>query len=149
MTDQDYMNLALREARQAYSEGEIPIGAVLVSHDTVIAADHNRREKTGDPTAHAEVLVIQRGARRLGRWRLTDCWLYVTIEPCLMCAGAIMNARIDRLIYGASNPKDGCFSSKQFSFTGQTLNHTISVTHGIEESKCLSLMNQFFESHRT
>lgn len=148
MSDQDYMDLAISEAKRAYIEGEIPIGAVLVCEDTVVAADHNRREKSGDPTAHAEVLVIRRGARQLGRWRLTDCSLYVTIEPCLMCAGAMMNARIKRLIYGASNPKDGCFSSKQFSFTGQTLNHTISVTSGISEIQCQSLMNQFFESHR-
>ena len=100
MTDREYMELALFEAEKAEREGEIPIGAVLVFRDTVLAAAHNRRETDYDPTAHAEILALRRGAERLGRWRLTECTLYVTIEPCAMCAGAVMNARISRLVYG-------------------------------------------------
>lgn len=102
MTDREYMELALFEAEKAEREGEIPIGAVLVFRDTVLAAAHNRRETDYDPTAHAEILALRRGAERLGRWRLTECTLYVTIEPCAMCAGAVMNARISRLVYGAA-----------------------------------------------
>ena len=104
MTDTEYMQIALAEAQKAYHEGEIPIGAVLVYKDIILATDHNRCEATFDPTSHAEVNVIRAASHFLSKWRLTDTRLYVTIEPCPMCAGAIMNTRIPHLIYGAAIP---------------------------------------------
>ena len=149
MTDDEYMGMALNEAEKAYREGEVPIGAVLVYDDAVIAADHNRREQLADPTAHAEVLVIREGAGFLGHWRLTGCSLYVTIEPCFMCAGAIMNARVSRLVYGSDDPDNGGLTSGRSLFKGVVLNHKISVSSGIRERECKKILDDFFASHRT
>ena len=148
MTDTEYMALALEEAKKAYQENEIPIGAVLVCHDTVLAMDHNRREATFDPTSHAEIEVIRQSSQFLSRWRLTDCTLYVTIEPCPMCAGAIMNARIGKLVYGSPNPLYGAIDSRFRIADAGVLNHTLEVRSGILQKECKSLMDAFFASHR-
>lgn len=112
MTDTEYMMLALEEARKAKAEGEIPIGALVVYRDLIIAAAHNEKEGTHDPTAHAEITALRKAARFLGTWRLTGASLYVTIEPCPMCAGALLNARVTRLIYGSPNPQYGAVDSR-------------------------------------
>lgn len=148
MTESEYMLFALEEAQKAKEEGEIPIGAILVYKDMVIAAGHNRKETEKDPTAHAEILALRKGARILGRWRLTGASLYVTIEPCPMCAGALLNARISRLVYGAANPQYGAIESR-FRITGEgVLNHTMEITSGIRQKECQALMDSFFARKR-
>lgn len=148
MTDTDYMHLALEEAQTAFRENEIPIGAVLVCHDMVIAKGHNRREATTDPTSHAEIEVIREASQFLSRWRLTDCVLYVTIEPCPMCAGAIMNARVGKVVYGSPNPLYGGIDSKFHIGASGVLNHTLEIKSGICQKKCQALMDDFFLTHR-
>ncbi len=148
MTDNQYMQLALEEAKKALSEDEIPIGAVLVCHDTVIAMGHNRREATFDPTSHAEIEVIREASQFLSRWRLTDCVLYVTIEPCPMCAGAIMNARIGKLVYGAPNKLYGGIDSKFHIGETGVANHSLEIKSGVLANECQALMDTFFSSHR-
>lgn len=148
MTDTEYMLLALDEAEKALREGEIPIGAILVSRDMVLSAAHNRRENEADPTAHAEILALRRGAERLSQWRLTDCTLYVTIEPCAMCAGAVMNARVGRLVYGAADERAGGISSRFHIAEEAVMNHRLSVTAGILETECRGLMDRFFMGRR-
>lgn len=147
MTDTEYMQIALDEAQKAYDEGEIPIGAVLVYKDIILAADHNRCEATFDPTSHAEVNVIRAASHFLSKWRLTNTRLYVTIEPCPMCAGAIMNARIPHLIYGAANPLYGGIDSC-FHIGEGMANHTLDITSGILKEKCQTLMDDFFIHRR-
>lgn len=149
MTDREYMELALLEAEKAEREGEIPIGAVLVFRDTVLAAAHNRRETDYDPTAHAEILALRRGAERLGRWRLTECTLYVTIEPCAMCAGAVMNARISRLVYGAADVRAGGVDSRFRICEEPVMNHVLAVRSGVLAARCRELMDRFFLRRRT
>lgn len=149
MTDREYMELALFEAEKAEREGEIPIGAVLVFRDTVLAAAHNRRETDYDPTAHAEILALRRGAERLGRWRLTECTLYVTIEPCAMCAGAVMNARISRLVYGAADIRAGGVDSRFCICEEPVMNHVLAVRSGVLAARCRELMDRFFLRRRT
>lgn len=149
MTDREYMELALFEAEKAEREGEIPIGAVLVFRDTVLAAAHNRRETDYDPTAHAEILALRRGAERLGRWRLTECTLYVTIEPCAMCAGAVMNARISRLVYGAADIRAGGVDSRFRICEEPVMNHVLAVRAGVLAARCRELMDRFFLRRRT
>ena len=148
MTDNQYMQLALEEAKKALSENEIPIGAVLVCRDTVIAMGHNRREATFDPTSHAEIEVIREASQFLSRWRLTDCVLYVTIEPCPMCAGAMMNARIGKLVYGAPNKLYGGIDSKFHIGETGVANHSLEIKSGVLASDCQALMDTFFSSHR-
>ena len=151
MTDTEYMQIALDEAQKAYDEGEIPIGAVLVYKDVILAADHNRCEATFDPTSHAEVNVIRAASHFLSKWRLTDTRLYVTIEPCPMCAGAIMGSRISRLVYGAPNMQYGGINSIFQIGQSQALNHNLSITAGVRFNECKELMDKFFllsrESH--
>jgi tRNA(adenine34) deaminase len=148
MTDEEYMGIAIEEAWKAEQEGEIPIGAVLVYRDVILACGHNRRENDNDPTAHAEIQVIREGAAWLGRWRLTGCTLYVTIEPCPMCAGAIMNARLDRVVYGSPDTQFGCASSVYPICRNGMLNHEILVDGGVREKECRELMDQFFQKRR-
>lgn len=148
MTDTEYMRLALCEAETAKQEGEIPIGAILVWKDRVIAAAHNRRENDHDPTAHAEILALRQGARRLGRWRLTECVLYVTIEPCAMCAGAIMNSRLARLVYGAPDERAGGIHSHYHICDGAVMNHRLTVTKGVLAKECEQVVLSFFHAQR-
>lgn len=148
MTDEVYMREALEEAKQAYAEGEIPIGAVLVHKGKIISRHHNRRELDKDATAHAEMLVIREACQLLARWRLTGCTLYVTIEPCPMCAGAIMNSRIDRLVYGSSDYKGGAVESLFNVLTHPQLNHEPEIRAGVLADECSQIMKDFFKERR-
>lgn len=148
MDDNYYMGLALLEARQAYSLGEIPIGAVLVVDDEVVASAHNMRETWHDATAHAEVIVIREACQRLGRWRLTGATIYVTIEPCPMCAGALVMSRVDRLVYGSSDYKAGAVESIFNVVQHDALNHRLAVTAGVRAQECSALMKDFFRERR-
>lgn len=150
MHDNDYfMGLALAEARRAYALGEVPIGAVLVVDGAAVAAAHNRRETWRDATAHAELIAIQQACRILGRWRLTGATLYVTIEPCPMCAGAIVLSRIDRLVYGSADYKAGAVESLFNIVQHDALNHRVEVLAGVRSEECASLMKEFFRERRS
>lgn len=147
-TDVHFMEMALEEARQAAREGEIPVGAVLVREGRVVARNHNRREQDRDATAHAEVLVLREACRQLGRWRLSDTALYVTLEPCPMCAGAIWNARVGRLVYGAWDSAAGACGS-QFNLPAHpSLNFRTQVTAGVMEEECRKILQDFLEARR-
>lgn len=142
------MGLALVEARKAYELGEVPIGAVVVKDGEVIATAYNLRETGHDATAHAEVLAIRRACEKIGHWRLTGATLYVTIEPCPMCAGALVMSRVDRLVYGAADYKAGAVESL-FNITNHSgLNHRIEVRAGVREEECRNLMKDFFRERR-
>ncbi len=148
MTDEQYMHLALQEAQRAYEIGEIPIGAIIVRNDEVIARGYNLRESLPDATAHAEIIAIREACERLDRWRLADCTLYVTIEPCPMCAGAIVNSRIQRLVYGAPDSKGGGVESIFRIADHDALNHQVSIRAGVCEEECRNLMKNFFRERR-
>lgn len=148
MTDEEYMREALVEACKAYDMGEIPIGAVLVYEGQIISRHHNRREVDHDATAHAEVLVIREANAVLERWRLTGCTLYVTIEPCPMCAGAIINSRIDRVVYGSSDYKGGAVESLFNVLSHPNLNHEPQVLAGVLQDECSQIMKDFFKERR-
>jgi tRNA(adenine34) deaminase len=148
VSDLDAMQLALREARAAEVHGDVPIGAVVVRDGEVIAARHNERELTGDPTAHAEVLAIRTAAEVVGHWRLLDCTLYVTLEPCVMCAGAIVNSRIGRVVYAATDPKAGAVASLYEVCSDQRLNHRPPVEGGLCAQEAGDLLRAFFASRR-
>ena len=148
MNDEEYMGLALVEARKAYELGEVPIGAVVVKDGEVIATAYNLRETGHDATAHAEVLAIRRACEKIGHWRLTGATLYVTIEPCPMCAGALVMSRVDRLVYDAADYKAGAVESL-FNITNHSgLNHRIEVRAGVREEECRNLMKDFFRERR-
>ena len=144
------MHLALAEAEKAYARGEIPIGAVLVRNEdgTVVSRGHNLRESKNDATAHAEMEAIREACVRLNRWRLSGLTLYVTIEPCAMCAGALVNSRIDRLVYGSTESKFGAVESIFNVVNHRLLNHRLSVTAGVLEDDCRQLMKDFFRMRR-
>lgn len=147
-SDVRFMEMALEEARQAAREGEIPVGAVLVREGQVLARDHNRREQERDATAHAEVMVIREACRKLQRWRLSDTTLYVTLEPCPMCAGAIWNARVGRLVYGAWDSAAGACGS-QFNLPAHgSLNFRTAVTAGVMEEDCRKILQDFLKVRR-
>jgi len=137
--DEFFMSEALIEARKAYEKGEVPIGAVITRKGRIIARGHNLKEHLKDPTAHAEIICIRDAARKVGEWRLTDCQLYVTLEPCCMCAGAIVQARIQRLIIGAMDPKAGAAGSLLNVVEDERFNHRVAVTRGVLEEECSSL----------
>ena len=148
LTDDDAMRLALEQATAALAHGDVPIGAVVVRDGEVVAARHNERELTGDPTAHAEVLAIRDAAHVVGHWRLLDCALYVTLEPCVMCAGALVNARIGRVVYGATDPKAGAVTSLYEVLADPRLNHRPPVEGGVCAEQCGALLREFFASRR-
>ena len=143
-----FMEYALEQARRAVRLGEVPVGAVVVREGRVLARAHNLREILGDPTAHAEVLAIRRAAVALGGWRLPGCVLYVTVEPCAMCAGAAVLARLDRLVYGARDPKAGACGSVLDVLSCEAFNHRVEVTGGVLEEQCAGLISQFFRARR-
>jgi tRNA(adenine34) deaminase len=147
--DEDFMRLALAEAEKAAARGETPVGAVLVIGDEVVSAAHNMRETWQDPAAHAELLAVREASARLGRWRLSDATLYVTLEPCLMCAGALVLARVGRLVYGCRDPKAGALGSVYDVVRDGRLNHTYRITPGILEADCRELLTGFFERLRS
>jgi tRNA(adenine34) deaminase len=139
------MRLALDEAEHAAQAGDVPVGAVVLAQDgSVLATGHNEREATGDPTAHAEVLAIRRAAARLGEWRLTGCTLVVTLEPCTMCAGAIVQSRVARVIYGARDEKAGAAGSLWDVVRDRRLNHRPEVVLGVLEEECSAQLRSFF-----
>jgi tRNA(adenine34) deaminase len=142
------MRVALDLARESEAGGDVPIGAVIVDDGTVIARAGNRTVRDQDPTAHAEVLAIREAARRLGSWRLTDCTMYVTLEPCAMCAGAIVLARIDRLVFGAWDPKAGMAGSIGDIVRHPRLNHRPEVLAGVLEPECSLVLTAFFRARR-
>lgn len=142
------MREAIQEANEAARKGEVPIGAVIVINDQIIAKAHNLREITGDPTAHAEVLVIREAAKVKRHWRLLGATLYTTLEPCPMCAGAMVMARITRLVYGASDPKAGAAGSIMNIVQDLRLNHRLDVTGGVMETECGELLKEFFKEKR-
>lgn len=148
MSDQDYMREALVEAQKAYDKGEIPIGALLVKGGEIISRAHNQREEEHDPTAHAEVLAIREAGKKLGGWRLPDTTLYVTIEPCPMCAGALVQSRVPRLVYGARDVKAGAVHSLYTITEDPRLNHRLEVTGGILAEEAADIMRKFFKSRR-
>ena len=143
------MDIALREAELAAAGGDVPVGAVTVLGDEIIARGHNMREALNDPTAHAEVLAIRESAMKLGRWRLHDLTLYVTIEPCAMCAGAIVLARIPRVVFGAKDLKGGGCGSVFQVVQEPALNHKVEIVSGIREELCRRIIQDFFEVRRT
>ncbi len=147
-TDEDFMRLALAEAEKAAACGETPVGAVLVIAGEVIAVAHNMRETWQDPTAHAESVVLREASARLSRWRLQDATLYVTLEPCLMCAGALVLARINRLVYGCRDPKAGALGSVYDVVRDGRLNHVYRITPGVLEVECRQMLSEFFEKLR-
>lgn len=147
-SDEDFMRLALAEAEKAAAAGETPIGAVLVIKGEVIAAAHNMREAWQDPTAHAESIVLRQASATLGRWRLSDAAVYVTLEPCLMCAGAMVLARVNRLVYGCRDPKAGALGSVYDVVRDGMLNHVYRITPGVLEKECSAVLQRFFEKLR-
>jgi tRNA(adenine34) deaminase len=143
-----FMQLAYEEAVRAFDEDEVPIGAVIVRRDRVIAAAHNQREQLNDPTAHAEMIAITQAAAALQSWRLEECVLYVTLEPCPMCAGAILQARVPWLVYGAADPKAGAVDSLFRLLDDVRLNHRVQVISGVQSDRCGALLTRFFEQQR-
>ncbi len=149
MTHEQGMALALEEAKKALALKEVPIGAVLVCGDEVIGRGHNLRETTGDPTAHAEMIAIREAAERVGNWRLEATTMYVTIEPCPMCAGALILARVAQLVYGASDPKAGACGSLFNLVEDERFNHRVKTIGGIRAQECSGLMQHFFRNLRS
>jgi tRNA(adenine34) deaminase len=146
--DNYYMGLALTEARKAFALGEVPIGAVLVMDNQVVSAAHNMRESWHDATAHAEVIAIRDACQQLNRWRLTGATLYVTIEPCPMCAGALVMSRIDKLVYGSPDYKAGAVESLFNIVQHPALNHRLEVIAGVRADECSGIMKEFFRLRR-
>jgi tRNA(adenine34) deaminase len=142
------MQVALEQARLAAVQGDVPVGAVVVHNGIIIAARHNEREATNDPTAHAEVLALRDAAQHLGRWRLDDCDLVVTLEPCVMCAGALINARVQTLVFGAADLKAGATGSLYNVCTDPRINHNPAVRNGIMELNSQLLLREFFVQQR-
>ncbi|MFH0983740.1 MAG: tRNA adenosine(34) deaminase TadA [Planctomycetota bacterium] len=146
--DARFMREALKEARAADDAEEVPVGAVVVCEGRVIGRGHNQRQRLADPTAHAEMIAITAASGSLGDWRLTGCTLYVTLEPCAMCAGAIVLARIDRLVFGADDPKAGACGSLYSIATNPRSNHQVAVTRGVLKDECSLVLQAFFQRQR-
>lgn len=145
---QYYMSIALEEARKAAKKGEVPIGAVVVKDEKIIARAHNLRETDQSPTAHAEHLAMERAAEALGTWRLEGCMLYVTLEPCVMCAGTIVMSRVDTVVFGAMDPKGGCVGSLMNLVQDARMNHRATVVSGVLAYSCGEILRQFFKALR-
>ena len=143
-----YMQMALEEAKLAALEDEVPVGCVIVKNDKVIAKAHNLRETNHDPLGHAETLAIKKASEVLGDWQLVDCELYVTIEPCIMCAGAIIQSRISKVIYGAPDLKGGAFGSSINVLEAQNINHRPEIISGVLEKECTEIIKNYFKSKR-
>ncbi|MGE5372901.1 MAG: tRNA adenosine(34) deaminase TadA [Solirubrobacterales bacterium] len=149
MRDEDYMRLALVEAETAMTRGDIPVGAVVVRNGLVIGQAGNEKEITGDPTAHAEMLAIRRAVENTGAWRLTDATLYVTLEPCPMCAGAMIQARLGRLVFGTPDSKAGAAGSVVDILDVPWLNHQVPVKSGVLQKECAEILSNFFQQMRS
>src|SRR5436189_4506408 len=146
--DEYFMREALRQAQKAYAADEVPVGAVIVREGKIISRAHNQVELLKDATAHAEMLALTQAEEAVGDWRLTDCTLYVTKEPCPMCAGAIVHVRLARVVYGASDPKAGAAGSALNLLQFPTFNHRCDITSGVREPECRNLLQSFFAEHR-
>ncbi|NLY45785.1 MAG: nucleoside deaminase [Tissierella sp.] len=144
-----YMKEALKEASIAYSTYEVPIGAVIVYDGQIIGRGYNKKEKLKNPLAHAELIAIDQATKYLGQWRLTACTMYVTLEPCAMCAGALINSRIDRLVIGARDQRMGCAGTVENITCHDKFNHKIQVEHGVLEEECSSILSDFFKMLRS
>lgn len=142
------MRLALKEAYKAFSTCEVPIGAIVVHDGKIIGRGYNKRETTKDPTSHAEIIAIKEASQYLSGWRLLDSTMYVTLEPCAMCAGAILNSRIDRLVIGAMDLKRGCCGSVMNLLNNPHFNHIVDITYGVLEEECSLLIKKFFKDLR-
>ena len=148
VSDQEYMGLALQQARDAETHGEVPVGAIIVVGGEVIASGRNAPIQSVDPTAHAEIVALRGAAAKLDNYRFIDATLYVTLEPCAMCAGAMVHARISRLVYGCADPRGGAAGSVFDVVNSPKLNHRIAVTPGIREAECRALLQMFFRARR-
>lgn len=146
--DTKYMDLALAEARKAEAAGEVPVGAVIALNDTLVATGVNQPISTNDPTAHAEIIALRKAGQSVQNYRLTGATVYCTVEPCMMCAGAMIHARIARLVFGTPDPRAGCAGSIYNVLTDPRLNHRIDVVSGIRETECAELLRAFFASRR-
>ncbi len=146
--DLTFMRIALEQARQAAAAGEVPVGAVIVRGETLLAATANQPIGASDPTAHAEILAIREAASKTGNYRLPETTLYVTLEPCIMCMGAIIHARIQRLVFGALDPKTGAARSRYAIGTDDLLNHRLEITTGVLEGECSQILKDFFRQRR-
>ena len=142
------MNESIRLAQKAFSEGEVPVGAIVVKNDKIIGRGYNQRERLNDPTAHAEILAITAASSTLEDWRLSDCTIYVTKEPCPMCAGAIINSRVSNLIFGAYDEEKGCCGSLYQLCGDKRLDSRTAVKGGVEEDKCTAILQEFFNLKR-
>jgi tRNA(adenine34) deaminase len=142
------MREALAEAQLAVQHGDVPVGAVVVREGRIVARAHNERELRGDPTAHAEILALRSAAEVVGNWRLGGCTLYVTLEPCVMCAGALQQSRIDRVVFAAADPKGGATGTLYNVAADPRLNHEVVVTHGVLATESSQLLSEFFARHR-
>lgn len=147
--DRIFIKKALKEAEKAFKKDEVPVGAVVVCNGKIVSRAHNTKESKTDPTQHAELIAISRAAKKLKRWRLFDCTVYVTLEPCIMCAGSMLNARIDRLVYGATDPKAGAIESLYEVVSDPRLNHQIKVTSGVLKEDCEDILKSFFKNKRS
>ena len=146
--DRRHMQMAIEQAKIAEENGDVPIGAVIVYKNQIIAKAYNQREQLADPTAHAEIIALTQAAAFLESWRLIGCTMYVTLEPCPMCAGALVLARIDRLVYGCDDPKSGAVSSLYNIVTDNRLNHIVEVANGVLADECSELLQNFFQERR-
>ena len=149
MTEQEkYMKAAMTQAKKAYALGEVPIGCVIVHEGKIIGRGYNRRNTDKNTLAHAEITAINKASRKIGDWRLEDCTLYVTLEPCQMCSGAIVQARIPEVVIGCMNPKAGCAGSILNILENDSFNHQVKVTRGVREQQCSDMLTQFFKELR-
>ena len=146
--DEKFILLALEEAELAFSEDEVPVGAVITRGEEILAKSHNRLVSMNDPSAHAEILAIRRAAERTGNYRLTGTSLYVTLEPCIMCAGAIIQARVERVVFGADDPKTGGIVSLYNILNDKRLNHNVAIRGGVRKEACAEIMSRFFRQKR-
>jgi tRNA(adenine34) deaminase len=146
--DEQYIRVDIDQARIAEGNGDVPIGAVIVHNNQIIAKAYNQREQLQDPTAHAEIIALTQAAAALENWHLNDCTMYVTLEPCCMCAGALVLARIDRLVYGCDDPKTGAIKSLYNIVQDNRLNHRVEVTNGVLADDCSALLQDFFARRR-
>ena len=146
--DEDFMKEALHEAEKAYLIGEVPVGAVIVLKGEIIARGHNLRETSSDPTAHAEIIALRKAADVIKHWRLSEMTIYVTLEPCVMCAGALIQARLKRLVYGADDPKAGAVKTLYNITQDPRLNHRLEVTGGVLAEDCAAILQRFFHEKR-
>lgn len=148
MEDEQFMKEAIKQAKKAYKQDEVPIGCVIVQNGEIIARAYNKRNKKRNPLAHAEIMAINKASKVLGDWRLEDCTMYITLEPCQMCAGAIVQARIPKVVIGSMNPKAGCAGSILNLLQVQAFNHQVELVRGVMEEECTNMLQEFFKELR-